>query len=199
MRADASPGSTVDLRRRSTIPSTEESEMPKTLMSWILASLLLVGSLPTLAMAAEEGPTVDEQMAGLEAHCAATAEARAGRHAETPLYERLGGYDRNHELTREIVRLHEINATIVHTLEGVDTENLAKLVADFIAAGTGGDMQYAGRDLPSSHAHLKLTDADFLSAGSDVALAMKNLEYGQEEIDEMLCILVSLKSQVVFE
>lgn len=173
--------------------------MPKHLMTWILASLLLAGAMSTSAAAAEEGPTVDEQMAGLEAQCAATAEARAGRHAETPLYDRLGGYERIHALTREIVRLHQVNPMIIPLLEGVDAANLAKLVADFIAAGTGGDMEYAGRDLPASHAHLKLTDADFLSAGSDVAQAMKNLGHGQDEIDEMLCILVSLKSQVVFE
>ena len=80
-----------------------------------------------------------------------------------------------------------------------DSEKLAKHVADFVAAGTGGTAQYTGRDMPSSHAPLKLTDKDFLSAGGDIVGSMQSLGYGQNEIDEFVCILVSLKDQVVFE
>ena len=167
-------------------------------ISKALAALMI--SLTAVAAAADEGaPTVAEQMAGLEAMCEASADARAARHADTALYDRLGGYDSILELTTEIVRLHAENEQIKRTLAGVDPERLAKLVADFVAAGTGGTTEYAGRDLPSSHAHLELTDADFLSAGGDVIQAMKNLGHGQDEIDEIVCILVSLKDQVVFE
>jgi len=156
--------------------------------------------LPTLVVAgSKEAPSTEAQMSSLEGMCEASAEARTGRHAATPLYERLGGYDRILELTTEIVRLHGENEQIVRTLEYVDRDALAKHVADFVAAGTGGSEKYTGRDMPSSHAHLELTDADFLAAGSDVVKAMQNLKYGQEEIDEIVCILVSLKDQVVFK
>ncbi len=100
---------------------------------------------------------------------------------------------------REVVRLHGINDEIKHTLEGVDREALAKHVADFIAVGTGGTAKYTGRDLPSSHAHLELTDAHFLSAGDDIIKAMQSMKYGQEEIDELVCTFVSLKDQVIFK
>ncbi len=118
---------------------------------------------------------------------------------EKSLYERLGGYDKILEMTTEVVRLHSINPTIIPMLKGVDHAGLAKHVADFVAAGTGGTAKYTGRDMPSSHAHLKLTDADFLSAGGDIVTAMTSLGYGQNEIDEFLCIMVSLKDQVVFK
>jgi hemoglobin len=71
-------------------------------------------------------------------------------------------------------------------------------VADFVAAGTGGTEVYTGRPMPAAHADLKLTDADFLSAGHDIVTAMQSMGYGQNEIDEILCILMSLKNQVVF-
>ena len=51
--------------------------------------------------------------------------------------------------------------------------------------------------MPESHDHLELTEADFLSAGGDVIKAMETMEYGQEEIDEVVCILVSLKDRVI--
>ncbi len=82
---------------------------------------------------------------------------------------------------------------------GVDKKMVTKHVADFIAAGTGGTATYAGRDLPGSHAHLNLTDADFLSAGDDIVNSMKVMGYGENEIQEFVCILVSLKDQVVFK
>ena len=81
----------------------------------------------------------------------------------------------------------------------VDGEHLAKQVADFMAAGTGGTETYQGRNMHGAHAHLDLTTADFLSAGGDVIKAMKNLGYAQEEIDEVVCILVSMKDQVVLK
>jgi hypothetical protein len=44
-----------------------------------------------------------------------------------------------------------------------------------------------------------LTNDDFMNAGVDIIQAMKNLGHGQEEIDEMVCILISLRDQVVFD
>jgi hemoglobin len=159
--------------------------------------LALALTLP--ALAGEKAPSTAEQMAGLEAMCTASADARAARHMDKPLYERLGGYDRILELTTEIVRLHSVNPEIKHTLDGVDHEMLARHVADFMAAGTGGTASYTGRALPAAHKHLNLTDAHFLSAGGDIVKAMQSMDYGQEEIDEVVCILVSLKDQVVFK
>jgi len=170
----------------------------KTLKTMICAlSMALVAAT---AMAGEApAPTADEQLAALETMCAESGDARAARHAETSLYERLGGEESIHELTREIVRLHSINPQIQRTVEGVSHKRLAHRVAQFVISGTGGPKVYDGPTLNDSHEHLKLSNADFLAAGSDVILAMKNLEYGQNEIDEMVCILVSLRHHVVIE
>ena len=48
-----------------------------------------------------------------------------------------------------------------------------------------------------AHAHLGFTEADFLSAGGDVIQGMKNQGYGQDEIDEVVCIMVSMKDMVI--
>lgn len=141
---------------------------------------------------------VKEQLENLQAMCDSSATARQNRHEQSPLYERLGGYEKILALTTEIVRLHNANEAIKHYFTDVDSGNLAKLVADFMAAGTGGSAEYTGRSMPAAHENMGLSDADFLSAGGDVIQAMTNLGYGQDEIDEVVCILVSLKDQVVF-
>jgi hemoglobin len=147
----------------------------------------------------EAAPSVEEQMAGLQSMCEETSTARAERQAAEPLYDRLGGYDKIHECMEKIIELHLENDEIKHTMEGVDYEQLADHLTDFVSAGTGGTAEYTGRDIKSAHEHLKLTDADFLSAGGDIVKAMKSMEYGENEINEIICILVSMKDQVVLK
>lgn len=137
------------------------------------------------------------QLEALNQMCDQTSQARSDRQNQSPLYERLGGYEKILTLTREIVRLHKVNNDISHMFTAVDSEELAKHVADFMAAGTGGSAEYTGRSMVDAHVHLGITDADFLSAGGDVIKAMENLGYAQDEIDEVVCILLSLMDQVV--
>ena len=152
---------------------------------------------PSQAAAPPAAPSPDQQVAGLEAACAASATERANRHAQTPLFQRLRGEQGIHAITREVVRLHLQNPPIRHYFEKLDPGVVAKRVAEFIVSGTGGPQVYQGPDLPTSHRSMKLTNHDFLLAGGDVAQAMKNLKYGPEEIDEVVCTLVSLRAQVV--
>lgn len=160
------------------------------------AALVIVLATAGLAIAGDE-PTVDEQMAGLVAMCDQSQDARAARQAAEPLYDRLGGYDKIYELTTEIVRLHSINPDFERFWGSVDEERLTKNVTDFVSSGTGGPKVYTGRDMPTAHARLELSNADFLSAGSDVTQAMMNMGYGEAEIQELVCILVSMKDLVI--
>jgi len=164
----------------------------------ILTTGLLVMLICGPALA-DSGPSTAEQMAGLQTMCDESASAREDRQNHESLYSRLGGYDKILTFTNELVRLHLQNPTISPMLKGVDCDLLAKHVADFAAAGIGGTAKYTGRPMVAAHAHLDLTDADFLSAGGDVIKAMQNTGYQQNEIDEFVCILVSLKDQVVFK
>lgn len=166
-------------------------------------ALILFLILPTGVVAESRGedpePTVREQLLALEERCAENASAMAARHAETPLFERLGGEEGIHEITREIVRLHDQNEALTRIMDGVDRELLARRVAQFIISGTGGPQVYEGRDLVSAHAHLDLTNAHFLAAGGDVIQAMKNEGCTEGEIEEIVCTLVSLRPKVVME
>jgi hemoglobin len=168
---------------------------------------VLAFAAPTLAQApartpghaavAPVMPSPDQQVAELEASCAASATERASRHARTPLYQRLRGEEGIHKITRDVVRLHLQNPPIRHYFDELDPDAVAKRVAQFIISGSGGPQVYHGPDLTTSHGSMKLTNREFVLAGSDVVQAMKDLKYGQEEVDEVVCTLVSLRAQVV--
>ena len=150
-------------------------------MTKLMLALACALILPASAMAEGEAePTPEDMIAQMEAQCAANSEVMAARQAESPLYDRLGGYEKINALTTKIIELHEQNEAIQHLMDGVDGEALARHVADFMASGTGGPQKYTGRDMVSAHEHLKLTDADFLSAGGDIVKAMKSFDYGEE-------------------
>jgi len=135
----------------------------------------------------------------MEQGCSATATERQKRQAEKPLFVRLGGEEKILALTREIVRLHRQNPAIGHYFAKSDPEVAAQHAAAFITSGTGGPAVYKGPDLRTTHARMGITNQDFVAAGKDIVTAMTNLGYGPNEIDEMVCTLVSLRDQVVRE
>ena len=153
--------------------------------------------LTSFAFAWAGNSEVAKKLNGWSTECANNAEARANGHSEKALYERLGGYGKIHVLVEKIIENHTSNPNIKHIFENVDLDNLAHHVSHFVASGTGGTQGYEGKSMPEAHAHLKLTDTDFVEATEDIVKAMKSLKYGQNEIDEITCILMSLKDQVV--
>jgi hypothetical protein len=114
----------------------------------LLSVLTVAASIPARAQAPASppghaagppaAPSPDQQVAELEASCAASATERASRHARTPLYQRLGGEHGIHAITREVVRLHLQNPPIRHYFEKLDPDVVAKRVAEFMISGTGG-------------------------------------------------------------
>ena len=145
----------------------------------------------------EVEPTPDEQVAEMEAMCAGAADAMAGRQAESSLYDRLGGRDAIQAVVADTVARHQVNDAIVHTMEGVDAENLINQVTEFLVVATGGEGEYTGRDMANAHAHLDLNNMHFLAAGGDLGAAMTAAGVGEEEQQEVLCAFVGLRGEVV--
>lgn len=172
-----------------------------------LALLLLVIAVPAVQAGDEkhaeakvdEGPSVAEQVMGLDAMCAANAEAMAARKAEKSLYDRLGGEEKIHEFVVETVRLHDEREEFKPIMEGVDRQHLIDMVTEFLVVGTGGEGKYTGRGMVEAHKHLALTNAEFLAAGSDLMQAMASTGCGEPETQELVCMFASLRAAVVIE
>ena len=142
-------------------------------------------------------PTDAEQVAGLQKMCADSLEVIKTRQANKSLFERLGKRSKIEQLATKLLAAHTKNEKIGHMFAHVKKGVFVKNVTDFLVLGTGGKANYSGRDMASAHAHLKITNGDFLSAGGDVKAVMAGMKYGENEVQEVLCSLASFIPVVV--
>ncbi len=138
--------------------------------------------------------TINEMAAG----CETSAEARAARQAEKPLYERLGGKDPITAVTKGIIARHvEEGSPIKDLFANTDLDKLAEHVVNFVGAGTGGPEKYTGRNMKDAHAALKLTPEQFLAAGEDIMQTLEEFKVPANETEEFMCIILSFKDDVL--
>jgi len=172
----------------------------------------LFASLSILACSSPNEATTDQARASVEtpdtrsateildvmvADCEACAEERAARHAETPLYQRLGGHEKIEEFVAQLIELHLQNEVVKPYFEGVDQQRLATHLVNFIGAGTGGAETYKGRSVADSHAGMGVTPEVFLATGGDMGAAMQAVGWGADEQQEFMCIILSMKDDVL--
>ena len=136
-------------------------------------SLLSIGTLFTLGAAADEGSSAPS------------------------LYERLGATDGLTEIARATIALHHENPAIQHYFADIDDDNLVKHVVAFFAAGTGGPVNYQGRDMTTAHASMNMSDADYDAAVADVLKAVKANGVDADSAAEVAAILESLRPAVM--
>ena len=116
---------------------------------------------------------------------------------EASLYERLGGREGIEAISTDLFDLHLENPLIKTRYADSDRAEVIRLVTEFFCAGTGGSEEYTGKDMPTAHAGMNISEQEFVAALDDVLLALDRNGVGQREKEEALMILYSLKSEVV--
>lgn len=137
------------------------------------------------------------QYADLKKSCDASADARAQRQAAKPLYQRLGGHDAIHAVMADVVAIKETDPVMKRTMVGVDKAKFIDHITDFFSMATGGPEKYTGKDVPTAHAKMNLTDVDFMAAGAAVMSVLGKYKVPAPEQEEVVCALVGLHDQVV--
>ena len=159
----------------------------------------LVALCSLTAVADEKAPTDAEQVAGIQKMCADSSEAIKQRQAQRSLYERLGKRAKIETLAKKLLSAHSKNKKIGHMFVHVKKNAFVRNVTDFLVAGTGGKANYRGKDMATAHKDFKITQGDFLSAGGDVQAVMKEMKYGENETQEVICSLASFVPVVVVQ
>ena len=113
------------------------------------------------------------------------------------LYERLGGEAKVRKIVNDTLDKNFSNPAIGQYFQKVDMEKLKVLVFEFFSMGTGGPHQYTGRDMASSHASLGITEDAYNRSNEDLLEAMEENGVGEEERQEIIAILDSLKHHVI--
>ena len=160
-------------------------------------SLALITALAACSTADKTPLSVEEQAAGATKMCSDNASAIAQRQASKSLYSRLGERPGIEAFTTNLYAAHRANTDIGHFFEHVPEQPFIKNVTDFVVVNSGGGGKYTQRDMTTVHKSLGITLGDFLAAGSDVQSVLADLGRGENEIQEVICFLVSLAPTVV--
>lgn len=118
---------------------------------------------------------------------------------QASLYERLGGRPGIEAIAEDIWNNHISNPLINKRYADSDPKEVKRLVTEMCCAGFGGPETYTGKDMISAHKGMNINDTEFVAVCDDVLKALDQNNVGQREKDEILCILYSLKNEVVYQ
>lgn len=118
------------------------------------------------------------------------------------LYERLGASEGIIALVEDIVSAHMENPAIMARFLPYQAEpdklriTKAHLVA-FLCAGSGGAQEYCGRDMPSAHRGMNISEAEYMAALDDILMVLDKHQIDEATKKDMLVIAYSLKDQII--
>ncbi len=118
------------------------------------------------------------------------------------LYERLGRADGISRLVDDIVAAHMQNETIKarflpYKSEPKRLDEIKQHLCDFLAAGSGGPDNYAGRSMPETHRGMNINEAEYMAAVDDILEVLDRHSIDEQTRKDVLAIAYSLKSEIM--
>ncbi len=115
------------------------------------------------------------------------------------LYERLGGSEGITKIASDLVDIHLKNPKIATRYLNAksDIDSMKNGAATFFIAGTGGPDVYKGKDMVTTHKGMNISESEFVAVLDDALKALDMNNVGQQEKQEVLFVLYSMKSEVV--
>ncbi|MCY1721441.1 group 1 truncated hemoglobin [Prolixibacteraceae bacterium Z1-6] len=118
------------------------------------------------------------------------------------LFERLGGTQGIKKIVDDAIDTHmnnpAVNARFLPYKD--DPERLAQIKqhsVDFFSAGSGGPVNYTGRDMPDAHKGMNISPAEYMYVIDDIFVALDKNSIDEETKKEVLSILWSLKGMII--
>jgi hemoglobin len=114
------------------------------------------------------------------------------------LYERIGGEPKARAIVEDIWNNHSANPIVKERFANSDPKYVKQLVFEIFAAATGAtDVEYTGKDMKSAHAGMNISEMEFNAVVDDVLKACESNGLSQEEQNEILAILWSVRKDIV--
>jgi len=118
------------------------------------------------------------------------------------LFERLGGVEGITLIVDDVIEAHMNNPVIKDrfTPYKAQPERLAAIrqhTIDFFSAGSGGPVEYTGRDMPKTHEGMGINAEEYMCVMDDIFSVLD--EHGIDETSkkDVLAILWSLKGMII--
>ena len=118
------------------------------------------------------------------------------------LYERLGEFKGITKLVDDVVDIHMTNPNVSPRFLPLNEEperlrTIKQHTVNFFCAGSGGPQEYKGRDMPTTHKGMNISEQEFMAVIDDIMEAMDKNNYKEEDKKDVLAILYSLKEGVL--
>jgi len=113
------------------------------------------------------------------------------------LYDRLGGKAAITAVIDEFVAKVAADNRINGRFATTDIPKLKRHLVDQVCAASGGPCVYTGRDMKTTHAGMRLTNADFNALVQDLVAALDKFKVGEREEQELLALLGPMRKDIV--
>ena len=116
------------------------------------------------------------------------------------LFERLGGYDGISAFANDLLPRLEGDSQLGRFWENRGDDGIARekqLLVDYLCASAGGPMLYTGRDMPTSHKGMGITESDWQVFIGHVKATLAEFQVPQQEQDDVLAFIDSTRADIV--
>lgn len=120
--------------------------------------------------------------------------------SQKSLYERLGGYDGITAFTNDLLPRLQADSQLGRFWQNRGDDGLARekqLLIDYLCSSAGGPMYYTGRDMKTTHRGMKISESDWSVFLGHAGATMKALQVDQQECDDVVAFVLSLKDDIV--
>ena len=118
--------------------------------------------------------------------------------ADKSLYERIGGEKKAREIVSDIWDNHSKNPIVKDRFSKSNPEYVKQRVFEIFAAATGAtDVSYNGLDMKAAHTGMNISEMEFNAVVDDVLAACASNGVQQQELNEVLAILWSVRKDIV--
>ena len=130
--------------------------------------------------------------------CSSETPEQSTATAGATLYERIGGKQKVKAIVEDIWNNHSKNPIVKDRFASSDPEYVKMRVFEIFAAATGAsNVKYGGKDMKSAHMGMNINEMEFNAVVDDVLAACEKHKVGQQERNEVLAILWSVRKDIV--
>jgi hemoglobin len=132
-----------------------------------------------------------------ETRTADTAKRKTGMTQQASLYQRLGEKPAITAVVDEFVARVAADSRINGRFSNTNIPRLKMNLVDQICAASGGPCTYRGRDMKTTHAGMRITNADFDALVGDLVAALNKFKVPEREKNELLAVLGPMRKDIV--
>jgi len=123
---------------------------------------------------------------------------QAHEDAEKSLFNRLGGEDKVRVIVEDTYNNHITNPIIKGRFVDSDHGRVKEKVYEIFALATGAEgAEYTGKDMKTTHRTMNINEMEFNAVVDDVMAALDKSDVEQQEKNEVLAILWSVRGDIV--